>query len=107
VTWEENEILAYLKSSPHGYFSVREICKRASGKKVFQDSPEWAKPHLPRLVERGELEMDCSGRFRLKSRVEPVQASGRRWVAPHLARLLQQSGRDFSMQATTEIADEG
>ena len=105
MTWEEREILAYLKSSPKAYYSAREISRRAAGKQTFKTTPDWAKPLLPELVRKGVIETDGSGHFRLKSN-EPIEAKGRQWVSPHIAKLLKKTGKDFSKVVTTEIADE-
>jgi hypothetical protein len=69
---------------------VREIARRASSKRRFHDDPDWAKPTLLRMVERGILESDMQGRYRIKP--VPKKKRGRQWVAPDIAKILQESG---------------
>ena len=105
MTSEERDILGYMKSSPRAYYSAMEIARRAAGKKFYQESPDWAKGVLPHLVDKGVLEMDGAGHFRLKRHIESVEAKGRKWVSPHIARLLEQSKKDFKGVATIEIKE--
>lgn len=104
LTWEEREILAYLKTAPKCYFSLREISRRAAGKKVYEEKPNWAKPFLPRMVEKELIEKDSAGHFRYRNQ-EEVKAKGRKWVSPQIARALKRSDKDFSEAVTLEITD--
>ena len=101
---DEREIYYYLKSWRSEFLSSREICRRAGGKKRFQAEPDWAKPVLLRMMEKGILETDASGYYRLK----PVQKKDKRtkWVSPHIARILQESGKDFSGTIAVDDMDE-
>jgi hypothetical protein len=92
---DEREIYFYLKAFRKEYISSREICRRAGGKKRFQQEEDWAKPVLNRMVERGILEMDAAGHFRIKP-FEPDALKKKKWVAPEIQRILRQSGKDFS-----------
>lgn len=87
---EEREIFYFLKTWGDEFVSVKEIARRASGKKKFYTNPEWAKPLLMRMQERGVLESDTQGRYRIK----PVakKSSDKRWVAPDIAKILQEKG---------------
>jgi hypothetical protein len=91
---DEREIHCYLKGWRGQFLSPREIRRRAAGKKRFQESPDWAKPILLRMVDKGILETDESGYFHLK----PIQKRDKRqkWVSPNIARILRESGKDFS-----------
>ncbi len=92
---DEREIYYYLKPWRNEFISSHEICRRAGGKRRFRHDQEWAKPILVRMAERGILETDASGHYRLK----PAEKKGRRskhWVSPQIARVLRESGRDFS-----------
>ena len=93
---EEREIYFYLKGWKHEYISSREICRRAGGKKRFQSEPEWAKPALQRMMERGILETDPGGHYRIKPIKEKGGKNKKSWVSPQIARILQQSGKDFT-----------
>ena len=99
---DEREIYYYLKSWKHEYISAREISRRAGGKRRFREEAEWAKPVLTRMVERGILETDPAGYYRIKPPVEKKGASLKRWVSPEITRILQQSGKDFGTIVLTE-----
>lgn len=105
MTSEERDIYCYLKTSPRTFFSARHISRRAAGKRTYQETPNWAKAVLPGMVEKGYLEMDGSGHYRVR-RKDEVDAKGRKWVAPHIARILKQSGKDFDEQVTIELSEE-
>jgi hypothetical protein len=101
---DEREIYYYLKSWQREFLSSREICRRAGGKKRFQAEPDWAKPVLLRMVEKGILETDASGYYRIK----PIHKKdkGTKWVSPHIAKILQESGKDFSGTINVDNMDE-
>ncbi len=92
---EEREIYFYLKAWKHVFVSAREICRRAGGKHRFRQDPEWAKPVLTRMVERGILEVDATGHYRLRP-PDKKFTGPKRWVSPQIAQILRQSGKDFS-----------
>lgn len=87
---EEREIFQFLKTWGVEYVSFREISRRAGGKKKYHDNPDWAKPLLMRMQERGVLEGDSLGRYRIK----PVLAKNKatRWVSPDIAKILEEKG---------------
>lgn len=87
---DEREIFQFLKSRGEEFVNAREIARRAGGKKKFYDDADWAKPLLMRMAERGILESDIQGRYRVK----PVSRKGKdkRWVAPDIAKILQEGG---------------
>jgi predicted transcriptional regulator of viral defense system len=87
---EEQEIFYFLKTWGEEFISAKEIARRASGKKKFYDNPEWAKPLLMRLAERGVLESDSQGRYRIKP--VPKKNKNKRWVSPDIAKILEESG---------------
>ena len=87
---DEREIYEFLKSRELEFVHAREICRRAAGKHRFQQDPEWAKPVLVRMSERGILETNVTGHYRIK-RV-PKKNKNRRWVSPDIARILKESG---------------
>jgi hypothetical protein len=90
---DEREIYDYLKTWPKVFVSAREISRRAGGKRRFRDDPHWAKPALTRLVEKGLLEVDSFGHYRIKP--AETRAKRQRWVSPQIARILRDSGRKF------------
>jgi hypothetical protein len=87
---DEREIFQFLKTWGTGFTSAKEIARRATVKKRFYDNPGWAQPVLLRMVERGILERDIQGRFRIK----PISRKDRtkRWVAPDITKILEESG---------------
>jgi hypothetical protein len=87
---EEREIFDFLKNRGDEFVSGMEIARRAGGKKKFHDKPDWAKPILARMQERGLLEHNALGQYRIR----PVAKKNedKRWVAPDIAKILQEKG---------------
>jgi hypothetical protein len=87
---EEQEIFYFLKTWGEEFVSAKEIARRSGGKQKFYKNPEWAKPLLMRMAERGVLESDTQGRYRIK----PVakKNKNKRWVSPDIAKILEASG---------------
>jgi hypothetical protein len=87
---DERGIYEYLKTWGGEYINAKEIARRAASKKKFYDDPDWAKPVLMRMADRGILESDIQGRYRIK----PVSRKdkSKRWVAPDITKILQESG---------------
>jgi hypothetical protein len=87
---EEREIFYFLKTWGEEFVSVKEVARRAGGKQKYFKNPEWAKPLLTRMAERGVLESDTLGRFRIK----PVRKKSKntRWISPDIAKILQENG---------------
>ena len=101
MTGDEREIYIYLKAFRKEFLSAREICRRAGGKRRFQQDEDWAKPVLNRMVDRGILETDSAGHFRIM----PYEADAmkkKKWVSPEIQRILRQSGKDFSQVVISE-----
>jgi hypothetical protein len=63
---EEQAVLDYLATGPGGFFSAREICRRAGRKEWWDKNPRWALPILSRLETLGRIETDPAGHFRLR-----------------------------------------
>ena len=73
------------------------------GKRRFLDDPLWVLPLLTRLVEKGVLESDEQGHFRLrKVDREPRK---RTWLSPQVQRILERSQRAFSNVIQVEDDD--
>jgi hypothetical protein len=87
---DEREIFQFLKAWGADFTSATEIARRAASKKKFYEDPNWAKPVLMRMEERGILQSDVMGRFRIKP--VPRKDKNKRWVAPDIAKILQESG---------------
>jgi hypothetical protein len=101
---DERDIFNYLKTWGKVYVGVREICRRAGSKQRFRDDPDWAKPFLQVMMERGVLERDHSGRYRIM----PKKKNGReaRWVSPHIAELLKEKGVEMDNRAEEPNLDD-
>ncbi|HTY89117.1 MAG TPA: hypothetical protein VMB80_16845 [Candidatus Acidoferrum sp.] len=100
---DEREIFNFLKTWGHEYINAKEIAKRAGSKKRFYEDANWAKPVLMRMAERGVLESDIQGRFRIKplSRKE----KNKHIVPPDIAQILQENGLEMG-EAVEETAEE-
>lgn len=89
---DEKEVYNYMKTCAGQFVSGREIARRAAGKWRFRDDPNWATPILLRLVEKGILESDASGYYRLRPR---DKKKPKKWVSPQIKAILEKSGKDF------------
>jgi len=98
---DERDICIYLKSWLGQFVSGREIARRAGGKWRYRQDPEWAAPVLGRLVERGIIETDSTGHYRLIQKEKKEKP--KKWVSPQIRKILEQSGKDFG--GVTEIED--
>jgi len=87
---DERDIFNYLKTWGAEYVSVREVCRRAGTKQRYAKDPDWAKPLMMLMCERGILERDLAGKYRIKPK--PKKKDHNRWVAPEIAELLKEKG---------------
>ncbi len=62
---DELEILSYLKSWNGKFVTMIEICRSASGRQKFKESPHWAKPLMSRLVDLKLAEVNERGHYRV------------------------------------------
>ena len=88
---DEQAICDYLKSWPRQFISAREICRRADGKKRFREDPDWAIRILLRMMEKGLVEGDAAGHYRLPPPEKKDHA--KKWVSPEIKRILEESGK--------------
>ena len=86
----ERDIFQFLKTWGSEYVNVKEIARRAGGKRKYHEDPEWAKPVLIRMIERGILESNITGHYRLKPDSKNKKHS--KWVSPEIAKILQNGG---------------
>ncbi|HVV01190.1 MAG TPA: hypothetical protein VHH88_07485 [Verrucomicrobiae bacterium] len=101
---DEREVCDYLRSWKDQFVSGKEICKRAGGKWRAREDPNWAVPVLLRLVEKGIIESDSNGHYRLLP--EEQEARKKVWVSPQNKKLLEEAGRAFDeLTNTPEIRD--
>lgn len=99
---DEKEIFRYVRTEPDRFFPAVSICRHAGGKHKHRESPDWARPALLRMVERGILELDALGGYRLTP-IPVVQSSNtRHWVSPQIAELLRKKGKKFDSMIQQE-----
>lgn len=61
-------VLDYLRAFADRFVSAAEICRKAGGRHRFFEDPRWAVPVLQELRERGLVEMNEAGQYRLAAR---------------------------------------
>jgi hypothetical protein len=91
---DERDICNYLRTWPDQFVYARDIARRASGKWRFREDPEWATPVLARLLEKGILESDATGHYRL--RIKKEKEKRQKWISPAVKAILDKSSKDFS-----------
>jgi hypothetical protein len=99
---DERDICNYLKSWPGQFVYGRDIARRAAGKHRFREEPEWAGPVLARLVDKGIVETDSTGHYRLRIKAEKP----RKWLAPRVKEILEKSQKDFTQMFDIDDDDE-
>jgi hypothetical protein len=100
---DEREIIDYLKAWGKDFVSVKEVCRRAGTRRRFNEDSDWARPIILLLFERGVVERDPAGRYRVK--VKAKHEESKRWVSPHIAALLEEGGVENGSTAQ-EIPEE-
>jgi len=66
MTYEESQIIDFLKGSPNNYVARREIARKAVNRKIFDENPHWVDAPLSALVEQHLVEQNDSGHYKLK-----------------------------------------
>jgi hypothetical protein len=100
---DEREIFHYLKTWGAEFVSAKEICRRASTKKHYHENPDWAKPVLMTMAERGILEGDALGRYRIKPE---RKKGGGRWVSPDIQKILEKKGIEIDGEEAGPSGDD-
>jgi hypothetical protein len=90
---DEAEIWNFLNSCPGEFVSPIEISRRASGRRRYKDEPKWALRPIQRLLDQKIIETDGNGHYRLPPTEQKSKA--KRWIAPHIRKILKESGKDF------------
>ena len=101
---DERAIYYYLKSRRPQFAPAREINRHVGGRRRFRYAPDWARPALLRMMERGILETDARGYYRLKP-IPRKLTDGKRWASPEIAEILESSGKKFTNLLTAEQED--
>jgi len=70
MTYEEHAIINFLGANPESYMARREIARKALKRTVFEENPRWADAPLASLVDRGQVEQDDNGHYRIKKSQE-------------------------------------
>lgn len=102
---DEREIFYYLKSRGREYIPMRELSRHVGSKRRRRASPDWARPFLLSMLERGILEGGEEAGFRIKP-IPRKSTQGKRWASPELAKILKASGKAFDNVVTAEDEDE-
>lgn len=92
---EEREIFFYLREQGEQFVSGLTIDRHAGGRRKARQSPDWARPVLLRMVERGILETDDARSYRLKPIPPPPPT--KQWISPQMAGILKRSGKNFTV----------
>jgi hypothetical protein len=101
---DERAIFDYLKTWGADFVGAKEISRRAGNKRRGQEDPEWARQILLRMTERGILECDSQGKYRIKPL--PKKGKSHRWVSPDIAKLLNEKGVAVEGGATDLESDD-
>lgn len=101
---DERDIFQFLKTWGSNFTNAMEVCRRVGSRKRCYEDPGWAKPILMRMAERGILESDIQGRYRVK----PVSKKklAKQWVSPDIAKVLKDGGLEVKGEGEADIADD-
>jgi hypothetical protein len=95
MDYDERSVRIFLRGYPGQFVSPRVISRRLGGKRRYHEDPLWVMPILNSLVDKGIVETDAQGHFRLK-KAEPADPRKRVWIAPQVKQILERSSRDFT-----------
>ena len=95
MDYDERSVCIFLRSYPGQFVSARVVSRRLGGKRRYHDDPLWVMPILNKLVEKGFVETDTQGHYRLKKK-DPIDKSQVTWVSPQVKKILERSSKDFS-----------
>ncbi|MCU0772025.1 MAG: hypothetical protein MUE94_09710 [Verrucomicrobia bacterium] len=95
MDYDERSVRLFLRGYPGQFVSARVISRRLGGKRRYHEDPLWVVPILNRLVDKGVVETDAQGHFRLK-KADPLDARKRTWLSPQVKRILERSAKDFA-----------
>jgi len=90
-------VLKYLESRPTEFIAAVEIARRADRKGLSFADPRWAYQALRGLWELGMIETEGGERYRVKTPEANVSEPAKRFIAPHLRAILEQSNRRFDL----------
>ncbi len=87
---DEQAIFQYLKTMGDAFVNPKEVSRRAGTKQRYHAEPDWAKPLMVSLAERGILESNTRGLFRIKP--DGKAKHKQRWVSPDIEKILAEKG---------------
>jgi hypothetical protein len=105
MDYDERSVRIFLKGYPGQYVSPRVISRRLGGRRRYHDDPLWVLPILTRLVEKGLVETDPLGHFRLK-KADATDPRKRTYISPQVKRILDRSSKDFSTVISIDDEEE-
>ena len=79
---EALDIMAYLQTAPGKFVSLREISRRAGGRRRYEEAPTWASCLVPALVEAGFIQVNGRGHYRLAVCEGPEAPAAKPTVRP-------------------------
>jgi len=100
---DEREIVDFLNSFHAEWVSGKEICRRAGGKRRFNEDKYWAIPVLQRLRDRRIVEIDMVGHYRL---TPPPEESHDQEASLDTQRILKAGGGTTDLDGAGAGADE-
>ncbi len=101
MDYDERSVRIFLRGYPGQFVSPRVVSRRLGGKRRYHEDPLWVMPILNALVDKGVVETDAQGHFRLK-KVDPSDPLKRTWMSPQVKRILERSSRDFTKVITID-----
>jgi hypothetical protein len=90
---DEADVWNFLNTCLGEYVSPVEISRRASGRRRYKDEPKWALRPIQRLLDEKIIETDGNGHYRAP--LTEKKAKTKRWIAPHIRKILKESGKEF------------
>ena len=96
MTGDEKEILEYLKRWPDLFVSPKEIARKVGGKQRYEENRFWAVSILQEMTQKGWLEADYLGHYRVRPVETAKSEKKKRHVSPQILKILKGSGKDFN-----------
>lgn len=91
---DEQAIVDYCNQWPNSFISGREIALKVGGKERYTEDRFWANHILTGLTNRGILETDSLGHYRIKPK-ESKKKHDQPHISPQLLKILKSSGKKF------------
>lgn len=105
MDYDERAVRIFLKGYPGQFVSARVISRRLGGRRRYHEDPLWVMPLLTKLADKGLVETDAQGHFRLK-KAEPSDRRKRTFISPQYRRILERSSKDFTKVITVDEEEE-